>query len=409
VTTCHQLPLLCAKKGLTAAYLVKTMGIGREQLSLIRHYVQDRLQPEHSDEKHLDEAMNWLCRAQDVCGTTGVSAVFDLKKGWDVAYPETSGYIIATYLAYADLSGNTSFFDRALRIGNWEIDIQTPGGGVLSNPRYDYTRVFNTGQVILGWCALFERTQDNKYLHAALRAGDYLMRIQEPDGSWRRDTYCGARTYHARVDWSLLRLTQVSGDERFAGAAANNLAWVLQQQRKNGWFDNCGFNNDNPIMHVIVYTLRGLLESYAIATLLPKNLDILPKIIRAADPLCAAVERNCVKNIPLMIPTSFDENWESSDQHSCLTGNAQLACFLFRLSTITKVDRYRTLAENVVSTLKKTHVISTQFGQIRGAISGTFPLYHGYHQNSYPNWATKFFADALMMKLRYHQQIQICA
>ena len=102
--------------------------------------------------------MQWLCLAQDVCaGETGAAAVYDLTGGWQVAYPETSGYIIATYLAYADITGEDGYIKRAVQIGDSEIAIQTPGGGILSNPEYAHVRVFNTGQVILGWCALYEQ------------------------------------------------------------------------------------------------------------------------------------------------------------------------------------------------------------------------------------------------------------
>jgi hypothetical protein len=37
---------------------------------------------------------------------------------------------------------------------------------------------------------------------------------------------------------------------------------------------------------------------------------------------------------------------------------------------------------------------------VRGAIKGALPFNGAYERFSYPNWATKFFADALMMELR---------
>ncbi len=399
-------PIAIVSKGLTAAHLLRALGIGRGQFALLRHYAQARLLPEQSDEHHLSEAVRWLCRAQDVCNGNGVSAVYDLKSGWAEAYPETSGYIIATFLAYADITRDNNYIDRAVRIGDWEIEIQTPGGGVLSSPLHSYTRVFNTGQVILGWCALYDKTRDDKYLLAAVRAGEYLIALQESDGAWQRDTYCGARTYHARVDWSLLRLASLTGEDRFAECAHQNITWVLKQQRTNGWFDNCGFNNDLPIMHVIVYTLRGLLESHLAGASTP---GILQSVIRSADALCAAIEHHPVRGIPWMVPTSFDENWESADRHSCLTGNAQLVCFLFRLSHTTNNDRYRAIAENVVRSTKKTQILDSPFPEIRGAIAGTYPMYQGYHQNSFPNWATKFFADALMMKMHFARKMTVSA
>lgn len=393
----------------TAMLFLQTFGAGAEQFRVLQHYLTGRLFPDFGDEAHLKAAMEWLARAQDVCGGEGVSNLFFLKTGWGVAYPETSGYILATFLAYADFSGDKSYIDRAIRIGHWEITIQTPNGGVISSTKLRQTRVFNTGQVILGWCALYERTGEEKNLQAAKRAGDYLLNEQEADGAWRRDTYCGARTYHARVDWALLRLAQLAGEQRYAAVALKNLQWVLKQQRHNGWFAQCGFNDDKPIMHVIVYTLRGLLECSTMNSAAVNELGILPAVIKGADALCKALQAQPVAGISGMVPTAFDENWKSAADDSCLTGNAQLACFLYRLAHCTQNQTYRDVADTVMSATKRTQLVETSLLPIRGAIAGTYPLSHGYVPNAYPNWAAKFFADALLMKINYEQGLVVLA
>lgn len=393
----------------TTMYFLKAFGVGTEQVKVLSRYLTGKLFHEHSDEVHLKATMEWLAKAQDVCGGKGVSTLFFLQTGWGVAYPETSGYILATYLAYADYSSDKSFVERAVQIGNWEIDIQAPNGGVFSSETLRQTRVFNTGQVILGWCALFERTGEEKYLRAAVRAGDYLLNEQEADGAWRKDTYCGARTYHARVDWALLRLAQTSGEQGYAAVAVRNLRWVLEQQLENGWFDQCGFDSDLPIMHVIVYTLRGLLESSLINNAAVNELEIMPAVIKAADALCCALQEQPVANIRGMVPTAFDKNWHSHDKDSCLTGNAQLAYFLYRLSHCTGNQTYREIADGVVSATKRTQIVASSMSQINGAIAGSYPMSHGYVANGYPNWAAKFFADALLMKINYEQKLVILA
>lgn len=393
----------------TVMYFLKAFGLGAEQLRVLQHYLTAKLFSEYSDEEHLKATMGWLARAQDICHGKGVANVFYLKSGWGVAYPETSGYILATYLVYADYSGDKSFAARAAQIGDWEIDIQASNGGTFSSEILQQTRVFNTGQVILGWCMLFERTEEAKYLQAAIRAGDYLLNEQEADGAWRKDTYCGARTYHARVDWALLRLAQISGLERYAAAAVKNLRWVLEQQMENGWFDQCGFKQDLPIMHVIVYTLRGLLECALTNNAVVKDLGVMPAVVKGADALCRTLQERPVANICGMIPTSFDKNWQSQDNDSCLTGNAQLACFLYRLSQCTHDLKYRAVADSVLSATKRTQIVETSILPLKGAIAGSYPFPHGYIPNGFPNWAAKFFADALLMKINYRQQLVIPA
>jgi hypothetical protein len=393
----------------TTAHFLKAFGLGAEQARVLQQYLAGNLFSEYSDEVHLKATMEWLARAQDICDGKGVSNVFFLQSGWGVAYPETSGYILATFLVYADYSGDKSFAARAAQIGNWEIDIQAPNGGTFSSEVLRQTRVFNTGQVILGWCLLFERTGEAKYLQAAMRAGEYLLNEQEADGAWRKDTYCGARTYHARVDWALLRLAQISSEERYAAAAVKNLRWVLEQQVENGWFNQCGLNQDLPIMHVLVYTLRGLLECALMKNAAAIDLEIMPAVVKVADALCRALQEQPIANIPGMVPTAFEKNWQSQDKDSCLTGNAQLACFLYRLSHSTRGQKYRAVADSVLSATKRTQIVETSILPIRGAIAGSYPISHGYVPNGYPNWAAKFFADALLMKINFEKQLVIPA
>ena len=67
--------------------------------------------------------MEWLCRAQDVVPGGGVSMGWFLKEGWRPPYPETTGYIIPTFLEYAALTDNAVFTERAVRMGTWELSV----------------------------------------------------------------------------------------------------------------------------------------------------------------------------------------------------------------------------------------------------------------------------------------------
>lgn len=382
--------------------------LGPIQLSLGLRYALSLPFPGGSDREHLEATLQWLCAAQDAAGGKGVSAAFSLVSGWDVPYPETSGYIAATFLACGDFLGDESLPARARRIADWEIEIQAANGGVLSSPERPETRVFNTGQVVLGWLALFERFQDARYLDAARRAGDYLLGVQETDGTWQRDTYCGARTYHARTDWGLLRLARLSGDTRYAEAARRNLRWVMRQQQENGWFRNCGFNADDPITHVIDYTLIGVLEC---ALLDGAAFDRSPVdlIARSAEAICSIVERPGIGGIAGMIPASFDANWHSKDRDSCLTGNAQLAYTLLRLHGLAPNRRYVAAAGSLITALKGTQALRGAPASVRGALPGSFPMHSGYLANGYPNWGAKFFADALLANLSRERPIAVAA
>lgn len=389
--------------------LLQTMrALGPASAALGWRYAAALPFPENSDREHLQATLAWLFRAQDATGGDGVSAMFSLDTGWDVPYPETSGYIIATFLAGYDYLKDIELAERARRIGDWEISVQAPNGGVRSRPGSDQTRVFNTGQVILGWCVLHERTNEAHYLDAARRAGDYLISLQESDGAWRRDTFCGARTYHARTDWGLLRLAKLSGEARYAEAATRNLHWVLRQQQDNGWFKNCGFHDADPITHVIDYTFIGVLEC---ALLEPAAFDRNPAAVisHGVDAICDIIERPGIGGMTGMIPASFSANWSSRDDYSCLTGNAQLAYTLFRLYGLTGTPRYAACADALVAALKRTQTLNGLFAEVRGGLPGCFPMSRGYHANSFPNWGAKFFADALLMSLNRGARFSVAA
>jgi hypothetical protein len=387
----------------TLILFIKKFGIGKEQRKILSKLLTASLFPEKSDRVHLDAAMGWLTKAQDVnSDDKGVSRIFSFQNGWEVSYPETSGYIIATYFAYGELTGDSQYLKRAVEIGDWEIAIQAPNGGVYSNPTVGDIRVFNTGQVMLGWCLLHEEIGGSEYLNALVRAGNYLIEIQNEDGSWSKDTYSGAKTYDARVDWALLKVYEITGNTDYKKAAINNIRWILGQQKENGWFDNCGFYDDLPITHVIIYTLRGLLECELLSPESLVELNLMEAVIKSVDKLCIATNTQFVHGVKGMIPSAFDENWNGVIEDSCLTGNVQFVCLLYRLSHIINDNElYLKTADLILSSAKKSQIVDTSIEEIKGALAGSFPIYRGYVRDAYPNWATKFLADALMMKIGY--------
>ena len=88
---------------------------------------------EQRDHKtHLAATIGWLCRAQDVRDakpdTGGVAAGWSFEDGWLPGYPETTGYIIETFLAAAKLLGRPELVERARRMIDWELSLQAPDG-----------------------------------------------------------------------------------------------------------------------------------------------------------------------------------------------------------------------------------------------------------------------------------------
>jgi hypothetical protein len=355
---------------------------------------------QYSDELRLKAVMQWLCRAQDATGSGGVSGGYVLKKGWKPPYPETTGYIIPTFIRYSELTNDGSYLERAVTMGNWELEIQLLSGGVRGGIGLkERPIVFDTGQVIIGWTSLFEKTKKEKYLHAAVRAADWLVKIQDSDGKWSRHTFFNVpHAYHSRVSWALLKLYGLTGTSIYLESAKRNISWILGNARDNGWIDFMGFTPQaSPLTHTIAYTLRGLFESSDLVDSDMKD-RIMPLLFKATDRLISAfhLDENLEKG-PMTLPATINPRWKSWARYSCITGNAQFAILFLKIYSQNREAKYLKSGLNLIETVKTTQDLLSSDEGVSGAIPGSYPISGKYQKNTYPNWAAKFYADALML------------
>jgi hypothetical protein len=346
----------------------------------------------------LDHAIRWLCLAQDRTPDGGVSEGYHLYHGWLPSYPETTGYIIETFWDYHRRVGEASIRERALRMAEWLLAIQHPDGSI---PDSYFTRsmVFDTGQVLFGFVRTFEETGDERVREAAVRAGEWLLSVQDDDGAWRSHALHGIpHAYYSRVGWSLMSLYRISGDDRFRSAAMRNGDWTIRQQRPNGWFDQAGFSIDRhpaPFTHTIAYTIRGVLEM-GIALQAPSFIEAASKAVAG---LLAALPMDALP------AGTYDEAWRGDVRFSCLTGNAQLAISIFRLASHQgSRDLYRR-GVSINRAMAAVQDIDTADENRRGAIAGSKPVWGKYIHFAYPNWATKFLAESLMTEARVEREL----
>jgi uncharacterized protein YyaL (SSP411 family) len=337
--------------------------------------------------------MRWLSLTHDVTGRRGSSKGFSLLSGWAPAFPETSGYIIGTFLSYSEQQGSPEFLGRACELGDWEIEVQNPDGGVivgLFSGKPKPSTVFNTGMVIHGWIDLDERSIDGRYLEAAMRAGMFLVSHQDTDGAWRGhvEYFRIPHTYNSRVAWALLRLAAATGETRFGVSARRHLDWVLTMQKENGWFESCCFKpNSDPNTHALAYTLRGLLESYVLTDREP----YLAAVLRTSEVLIRKLETLG------RLPASFDRLWRPVSSYESLTGTVQLGGVWLRLYQVTRDARFLNAGLKAVEQAA-VRQSRQAWAPLRGALPGSYPIYGRYAPLLYPNWATKFLVDSLMLR-----------
>jgi len=365
-----------------------------------------------SDGLHLQTTMGWLCRAQDAIEGQGISAGYDLRSGWLPPYPETTGYVITTFLDYYQQTSDNQFLDRAMQMGDWEIKIQMPDGAVRGGVGINnYSIVFNTGQVIDGWLSLFEVTKLEKYLSAAVKAGDWLVSVQDENGSWSKFDYNNVpHAYSSRVAWFLLKLGEIIGDTKYTKSGKKNINWILNQaDPKIPWISHMGFEYgiEAPFTHTIAYTLQGLLESipYLDSDVQDKVMELASRI---GERLMHFYERRKHNPyaLPAYLPAIIDNHWKAGARYSCLTGDAQVALVWLRLYQLNQDARFLNAALKMIDQVKALQSFNSPNPGITGGVAGSYPIYGGYMRFVYPNWAAKFFADALMLQSQIMSKLE---
>ncbi len=174
--------------------------------------------------------------------------------GREMAYPARQhAYFIFTFLRYGKYSGEKEWLPRARDLADWNLAHSTPATAVYSNLPYSTWRDGKAGggadgdaiepdkAAFLGsaYLALYDATQDKKYLTAAKAIGDTLIATQRPDGGWPfrvvaqdgtvREEFGGALVFYVEFFEDLVRHAQ---NVRYSKARDAALALMLDRHVK---------------------------------------------------------------------------------------------------------------------------------------------------------------------------------
>ena len=343
----------------------------------------------------IDGASRWLCMAQDKSSSAdgGVARDFSLINGWSSSYPETTGYIAATFLDHADRTGSDDMRIRARRMLDWLVNIQMPNGG-FQGGKVDSTPVvpvvFNTGQILLGLSS--GARSFSTYRQQLRRAADWLVEVQDSDGCWRKFpspfAAAGEKTYDTHTAWGLLEAAKIEPNRGYADAALANIRWALTHQRSNGWFEKCCLQDPSqPLTHTIGYALRGVVEGYRYSG----DKKMLEAARRTADGLLTALRSDG------FLPGRLASDWSGAVNWACLTGTVQIACCWFMLFLDTADPRYRDAGFAATRYVRRTMRFDGAV-ETRGGVKGAFPIDGRYTRYEYPSWAAKFLIDSLFLE-----------
>jgi hypothetical protein len=350
-------------------------------------YTKTRL----ASEEMLSALLRWIIDAQRADG--GIAAYYSLLTGYSESYPEVTGYIVPTLYDFARSTGDGRAALVAERATQWLLSLQMstgafPGGlqGSEAQPS-----VFNTGQILQGLVRAHAETRRPEILQAAIAAGDWLVKMQQVDGSWSGPgAYQGAaHTYYSMVAWALAELSECAGERKYGIAAEKNLDWVLSHCRPSGWVDGINLQGHPNYLHFIAYVLQGVLECGSLRC----RTDAIQMVAKPAWVLLRKFEMN------KYLAGAYEADFKNGAAFTCLTGNAQMSCVWLRLFEITGDLRYLNAALKMNEMLKQ--LVATRGGRgVDGGVSGSYPVWGRYQPLRYISWGGKFFADALMLEQR---------
>jgi hypothetical protein len=350
------------------------------------------------DADHLLASAHWLKNAQDSQNDGGFSGRYKLDKGWTSSYPETTGYIIPTCLDLARYYDDAVWEDRAQRAVDFLLQTQLPSGAFPGGEIAENTSdpsPFNTAQILHGLTIWAKTKQDERVRKAAAKAVTWLMSVQDDDGAFRKHYYGNLPTaYSAHLSCWLAQYGVIFDDPNARHAAERHLDWVLSlQDKKTGFFELSGFfandhESGNAVTHTIAYTIWGVLLS----GLLLGREDAVDAAQLAATKIMERME------VLKFLPGAFNRNWKIAERTQCLTGNAQMALIWMKLFEARGDMRFMNAACRALDMVKQAQPMDNPNPALRGGVPGSYPIWGSYIFHALPNWAAKFFIDALLEK-----------
>lgn len=339
----------------------------------------------------LDEAM-----AKKSPGITGMETMPHYTYCWGsyhdsrnsaVAFPAFHhALIIDALMKYHDYTKDIKYLDAACQLADWEIVHSTPADSAVPNMPYSTTvggkmggfqdadaiMLDKAGMMGLVYMSLFKRSHDDKYLEAAIKIGESLLRTQLPEGRWRNrvspkdGTIRQDYTSNQIFDIMLMdKLEEATGEKRFAESSRKALAWLLAGPVKD--YRWTGFYEDVGPTEVSIGNWDAILTARYLVAHHDENPEYLPLAKEISDWVFTT------------FAVKYDNKWPAiCEQTLC---SAPMNCHTFNYANLL-VDLYEATGDesyrNVALSVARTGFDLSRQKENRGWYSLiTSPLYFG--------------------------------
>ena len=338
----------------------------------------------HTLEKALTDNLKWIIKSFAHNKNLGSSGWSNILGQFSRPYPETTGYLIPTLIASSQYLADISYLSIAKNQINFFSSITNKNGSYYQSIGNKKPIVFDTSQILLGLCKLYEHEPDPNVADQITINLKWLLSVINKEGRFTNNNFTeqNCPAYYSRVFWAMLLASKICGNNQHAAISAG-IDYIIEQRNSNNSFSQWGFDNEAFVLtHNIVYTLRGLYET---------------ALITDNDALLSIVE-NCIDTVVSTLISdnklygAYNQQWKADRSFVCSVGNAQFAYLMLTINS----EKY---SKAITIVLQPILRMQSKIGPNKGAVQSSLPIWGKYQRWKYTNWTQKFFCDALITLL----------
>ena len=101
----------------------------------------------------------------------------------------------------------------------------------------------------------------------------------------------------------------------------------------------------------------------------------------------------------------LNSKFKSNNYYRCLTGEAQMAIIWLKIFEKKNDVRFLNATLKILDSLCEAQIKRSIFFK-KGGLCGSKPFYMNYMRFRQPNWATKFFIDAILLEKKMLNKIE---
>jgi len=330
-------------------------------------------------------SLQWLIRSIEATGNKGSSHIFARWRyplgGWHLGYPETTGYIIETLIKYHPIFPELDLRDHAMQSAKWLVTQQLPNGSFPALLSGNQTpSFFNSGMIALGLLEVLKQEKQESIMVSLKRLVAWLHQLD-----WGKTIYNGP-SYYTRAMWAYYLLAQTLSDQLLKKKIEQQMDNMKNRITTEMSVKSWGFESkDQAFTHTIAYTWRGFYE-YGQVTGKKEFLDQSTAFCKKLLSLYQTHNK---------LAGSYNTEWCGDYSFLCLTGHAQLSYLAQEIGWQTQNQPILQLGRALMEDILDHQSTGRVDPELKGAVAGSYPIWGKYMRFKHPNWAVKFYLDAL--------------